>query len=385
MDRNVLLAVAAAQEAWDEAGDRGVRPGARRHPRRLRDRRHRDDRRAAADLPRARRRPRLAVLHPLGARRHGERPDRDPARDHRPELRAGLGLRDGLDRDRRGRRDDRRAARPTSSSRAAPRRAIIAAHPRRLLRHAGPRGRGRRPDARHAPVRRDAGRLRDGGGGLHPRARGARGGEGPRRHDLRRGDRLRRLERRAPPRPARARGNRRRGDDQLRADGGGRRSRARRLRQRARHLDAARRSRRDAGAAPGVRRARVRARGLVDEVGHRPLLRCRRRGRGDDVRAGAAPPGAAADDQLPEPRSRSSTSTTSRTRRARSTASSSRSRTRWASAATTAASCSAATTAEPRRRPASARRPGFVDRRTRARRAPRSPRPPAPSASASGG
>ena len=34
-------------------GDRGVRPGARRDPRRLRDRRHRHDRRAAADAARA--------------------------------------------------------------------------------------------------------------------------------------------------------------------------------------------------------------------------------------------------------------------------------------------------------------------------------------------
>ena len=49
---------------------------------------------------------------------------------------------------------------------------------------------------------------------MHPRARGARVGEGPRRDDLRRGARLRRLERRAPPRPARAGGDRRRGDDQ---------------------------------------------------------------------------------------------------------------------------------------------------------------------------
>ena len=167
-------------------GHRGVRPGARRHSRRLRDRRHRDDRRAAAGLPRARRRPRLAVLHPVGARRHGERPDRDPARHHRPELRAGLRLRDRLDGDRRGRRDDR--ARPgRHRPRGRHRGRDHPAHPRRLLRDAGARGRGRRPDARDAPVRRDAGRLRDGRGCLHPGARGARVGEGARRHDLRGG------------------------------------------------------------------------------------------------------------------------------------------------------------------------------------------------------
>ena len=55
---------------------------------------------------------------------------------------------------------------------------------------------------------------------------------------------------------------------------------------------------------PGVREARVRARGVLDEVGDGALLRCRGGGRGDDVRAGAAPPAAAADDQLPEPGSR---------------------------------------------------------------------------------
>ncbi len=64
-----------------------------------------------------------------------------------------------------------------------------------------------------AAVRRDAGRLRHVGGRVHPRARGARGGAGARRDDLRRGARLRRLERRAPHGPARARGDRRRGDD----------------------------------------------------------------------------------------------------------------------------------------------------------------------------
>ena len=302
MDRNVLLAVAAAQEAWDEAGDRGVRPGPRRHPRRLRDRRHRDDRRAAADVFLERGADRVSpffIPSALVDTASGQIAIQLGITG--PNFAPGLGLRHRLDGDRRGRRDDR--ARPgRHRPRGRHRGRDHAAHPRRLLRDAGARGRGRRPDARDAPVRRDAGRLRDGRGGLHPRARGARGGAGTRRHDLRGGARLRRLERRAPPRAARARGDRGRGDDHRGADGGRRRARARRLRQRARHLDAARRPRRDAGAAPGVRRPRLRARGLVDEVGHRPLLRGGRRGRGDDVRAGAAPPGAAADDQLPEPR-----------------------------------------------------------------------------------
>jgi len=69
-----------------------------------------------------------------------------------------------------------------------------------------------------------------------------------------------------------------------------------------RHVDAPRRSRRDACAPPGLWRTRVRARRLVHEVGHGALLRCRRCRRGDDVRTGALSPGATADDQLPEPR-----------------------------------------------------------------------------------
>ena len=53
MDRNVLLAVAAAQEAWSDAASTAwTRPG--RDPRRLGDRRDRDDRRAAADVLRER-------------------------------------------------------------------------------------------------------------------------------------------------------------------------------------------------------------------------------------------------------------------------------------------------------------------------------------------
>ena len=95
------------------------------------------------------------------------------------------------------------------------------------------------------------------------------------------------------------------------------RARAGRLHQRARHVDAARRRRRDAGDQGGLRRPRVRARRVVDEVGDRPLLRRGGRDRGDDVRARGPRRRAAADDQLRAPRSRSATSTTCRTRRAR--------------------------------------------------------------------
>ena len=216
MDRNVLLAVAAAQEAWDDAGLDGVDRIARRDPRRVGDRRDRDDRGAAAGLRRARPGPRLAVLHPLRARRHGQRADRDPARPQGAELRAGLRLCDGLDRDRRGGGVD--PARPgRRRARRRHRGADHPADPRRLLRDARARRRGGGPDARVTAVRRDAGGVRHGGGGVHPRAGGARGGTRPRRDGLRGGARLRRLERRAPPRPARAGGDRRRRDDRRRA------------------------------------------------------------------------------------------------------------------------------------------------------------------------
>ncbi len=85
------------------------------------------------------------------------------------------------------------------------------------------------------------------------------------------------------------------------ADAVGSRARARRLHQRPRDVDAAGRPRGDEGDQDGVRPARVRARGLVDEVGDRALLRSGRRGRGDDVRPRAARGRASADDQLPQP------------------------------------------------------------------------------------
>ena len=113
-----------------------------------------------------------------------------------------------------------------------------AADPRRVLRDARARRRGGGPDARLAAVRRDACGLRHGGGCVHPRSGGARGRARPGRDDLRRGARLRRLERRAPPRAAGAGGNRGRGDDRLGARRCRRRPGAGRLRQRARDVHA---------------------------------------------------------------------------------------------------------------------------------------------------
>ena len=81
----------------------------------------------------------------------------------------------------------------------------------------------------------------------------------------------------------------------------GRRARAGRLHQRARDVDAARGPRGDEGDQGGLRRARLRARRLVDEVGARAPVRSGRRGRGDDVRPRAPRGRASADDQLPQP------------------------------------------------------------------------------------
>ena len=207
MDRNVLLAVAAAQEAWDDAGLDGI-----------------DTTRVGILVGSA-----IGGIATIAEQQQtfAERGfDRvspffipsvlvDTASGQiaiqlgisGPELRAGLGVRHRLDGDRRGGRLDppragRRGARRRHGGRDHP------AHPRRLLRDARARRRGGRPDPRVAAVRRDARGLRDGGGRLHPRARGARGRAGARRDDLRRGARVRRLERRAPPGAARARGDR---------------------------------------------------------------------------------------------------------------------------------------------------------------------------------
>ena len=106
LERNVLLAVAAAKEAWADA-DVGAIPPERAGvligsaiggiPG------------IAAQLDTLRERglgARVAVLPAERARRHGQRPDRDRARPARAELRAGVRLRDRLTRRRRGGRDD---------------------------------------------------------------------------------------------------------------------------------------------------------------------------------------------------------------------------------------------------------------------------------------
>ena len=190
-------------------------------------------------------------------------------------------------------------------------------------------------DATRAGFVMGEGRVRAG-------ARGARGGAGARRDDLRRGARLRGLERRATtwphpsPRPSGSR-------EMMRAAlaRAGVEPEQRRLHQRARHLDAARRRGRDEGDQGRLRRATPTSSRSPRRNRDGPLLRGRGRDRGDDVRARAARRRAAADDQLRESRSRSATSTTCRTSHAR-PRSRWRSRTRWVSAATTPACSSVA-------------------------------------------
>ena len=293
-------------------------------------------------LRRARARPRLAVLHPERARRLGERPDRDLARPARPELRAGLRLRDRLARRRRGGR-----AHQAGRRRRRPRRRHRGLHapadPGRLLRDARARRGGGAPAARLAPLRRHARRLRDGRRRLRSRPRGpGRGRE--------RGAKIyaevlgygasNDAYHMAAPDPASVGVA-----EMMRAAlaRAGREPERRRLRQRPRHVDPAGRPGGDEGAQGRLWRPRLRAGRLVDEVDDGPLLRGRRRDRGDDVRA-RDPRGRRSrrrsTTSTPTP---NATSTTSRTRRAR-PRSTWRSRTRWASAATTVASCSAAST-----------------------------------------
>ena len=110
MDRNVLLAVAAAQEAWDDAGVEECDParvgilvgsaigGIATIVEQQRT------------LPGARRRPVSPFFIPSALVDTASGQIAIQLGHHRAELRAGLRLRDRLDRDRRGRRDDR--ARP---------------------------------------------------------------------------------------------------------------------------------------------------------------------------------------------------------------------------------------------------------------------------------
>ena len=301
LERNVVLAVAAAREAWADAGVEGVDPA-----------------RAGIlvgsaiggviGVIAAERRACASAATP--ASRRGSFPNVlvDSASGQiaidlgapRPELRARVGLRHGLARGGRGRGDDsprRRRRRPRRRHRVV----HAPGDPRRLLRDARARRRGGGSGARLASVRRDARGLRHGRGRVRDAARGARARRRARSADLRRGARLRHLERRAPHGPARSGVGRRRRDDARGADPLGRRARAGRLHQRARDVDAAGRSRGDEGDQGGLRRACVRARRLVDEVGARAPVRSGRRGRGDDVRPRAPRGRASADDQLPQP------------------------------------------------------------------------------------
>ena len=252
-----------------------------------------------------------------------------------------LGLRDRLARDRRGGRDDQ-ARRRRRDHRGRHRGVHRPADPRRLHRDARARRRGRVPAARLAPVRRDARRLRDRRGrrrgrcsrtGSTPSARGAEiyaevlgYGASNDAHHLAQPEpeaigvaaMMRSALERAGVEPERV--------GYINAHG---------------TVDPARRPRRDEGDQGRLRRARLRARGLLDEVDDGPHLRRGRRDRGDHVHPRAPRRRPAADDQLPRarPRLRPRLRPERGPRRRRST---SRSRTRWASAATTAASCSAA-------------------------------------------
>ena len=245
LERNVVLAVAAAREAWADAGVDRRRPRTGGHPRRLGDRRRDRCPRTAGGAARARPLPCVSVVPPERARRLGERPDRHRPRAARPELRPRLRVRDRIARSGGGCGADQAGGR-RGRARGRDRGLHAPGDPRRVLRDARPRGRGGGPDPCLAAVRRDARRLRHGGGRLRPAARRARAGAGTGCADLRRGARLRHLERRTSHGAARPRVRRRRGDDAGGAQSCGRGAGARRLRQRARDVDAAGRSRRDA-------------------------------------------------------------------------------------------------------------------------------------------
>ena len=89
------------------------------------------------------------------------------------------------------------------------------------------------------------------------------------------------------------------------------------LHQRARHLDADQRSDRDARRQEAVRRARLQAGDVVDQVDDRPPARRGRRPRGRHHRARDQAPDRAAHDQPATTPTRRATSTTCRTRRGR--------------------------------------------------------------------
>ena len=117
------------------------------------------------------------------------------------------------------------------------------------------------PEARLAPVRRRPRRLRHGRGGRGARSRGARARAGARGEDLRRAARLRRLLRREARDRARSHREEPGARDADGVRGRGDLAERRGLRERARHVDAARRPRRDARAQARARRGeRVRGR-----------------------------------------------------------------------------------------------------------------------------
>ena len=258
MDRNVLLALAAAQAGGRRRGARGRRPDARRRALRHRHRRLPHDDGAARHPARPRLgagRALVPAAVPAGRR---ERRDRHPARPARPQPRAHLGLLDGRARGHGGRRADpprrrRRGARRRRRGLHPP------AHHRGLHDHEGPRRAAPRRGARDglAPVRRHARRVRLRRGRDRARDRVGRARRAPRRPHPRRGRLGRQHERRLPRRHAPSRLAGRRHDDAPRAREGRHRPVRDRLHQPARHLDAAGRRGRDEGHQGGLRRPRA--------------------------------------------------------------------------------------------------------------------------------
>jgi hypothetical protein len=175
---------------------RGRRHGGRRR-RRARGRRSEADRRhhrqrdgrpalhpaAAAHPGGARLGAGLAALAPEHPGRYGDEPHRHDARRPRDQLRDGIGM-----RHRHARAGGGGGGRRPRAGRRRPggRHGVVDGphHPRRVLRDARAGRRTRRPRPRLAAVRRHPGRLRDGGGGGGPRARGARAGAVARGPDL---------------------------------------------------------------------------------------------------------------------------------------------------------------------------------------------------------
>ena len=104
MDRVTALSLAAAREAWENAGAPAVDPSRGGVVVRHRRRRHADRDRAGGDPGRAPG-PAVAALPAELPRRHADQLHRHRPRPARPQLRRRLGLRDGRPRDRRGGRD----------------------------------------------------------------------------------------------------------------------------------------------------------------------------------------------------------------------------------------------------------------------------------------